>query len=110
MTDPSWESSVAWRELLDGLAALDQSFLAGDRAVADEQSGAEGYRALLAAQNAKSVKGRPVAKPPLAPIPAKAKPEAPAVEVRATTRDLAPAADVALPSSGLVYARVERRE
>ena len=65
---------------------------------------------LLAAQNAKSVKGCPVAKPPLAPIPAKAKPEAPAVEVRATTRDLAPAADVALPSSSLVYARVERRE
>jgi hypothetical protein len=40
------ESSLAWRELLDGMRDLDQTFLTGDRSVVDEQSVAEGYRFL----------------------------------------------------------------
>lgn len=39
-----WESSAAWRELLDGLGELDSAFLTGDRAVAAERTVAEGYR------------------------------------------------------------------
>ncbi len=46
MPQPTWEMTRAWRELLDGLAELDQNFLEGPRAVGDEQSVAEGYRML----------------------------------------------------------------
>lgn len=42
-----WESTTAWRELLDGIRDLDRRFLTGDRAVPDEQSVAEGYRFLV---------------------------------------------------------------
>src|SRR5262245_51260047 len=40
----AWETTAAWRELLDGLASIDQMFLDGPRAVHDERSVAEGYR------------------------------------------------------------------
>ena len=46
MTGPTWEMTSAWRELLEGLAALDAQFLEGPRAVGDEQTVAEGYRML----------------------------------------------------------------
>jgi len=46
MTGPTWDMTAAWRELLDGLAALDAQFLEGPRAVGDEQGVAEGYRML----------------------------------------------------------------
>jgi len=39
-----WESSAAWRELIDGLAGFDSAFLTGDRAVTDGRTVAEGYR------------------------------------------------------------------
>ncbi len=41
-----WESSRAWRELLDGIRDLDAAFLEGPKAVRDERSVAEGYRFL----------------------------------------------------------------
>jgi hypothetical protein len=44
-----WETTTAFRELLDGLGAVDQTFLDGPKAVGDEQSVAEGYRFLLTA-------------------------------------------------------------
>jgi hypothetical protein len=43
---PAWDSSAAWRELLDGLRDLDQTFLEGPKAVRGEQSVVEGYRFL----------------------------------------------------------------
>jgi hypothetical protein len=46
MSTSPWEMTQAWRELLDGLAALDSEFLDGPRAVGDEQAVAEGYRML----------------------------------------------------------------
>lgn len=46
MTTDSWDSTQAWHELLDGLRELDQSFLAGDRAVSGEAAVADGYRML----------------------------------------------------------------
>jgi Protein of unknown function (DUF1214) len=50
MTTPStWETTAAWQELLAGLGALDKVFLEGPKAVGDEQSVAEGYRALATA-------------------------------------------------------------
>ena len=42
----AYESTRAWRELLDGLRELDEHFLAGPKAVRDEISVAEGYRFL----------------------------------------------------------------
>lgn len=42
----SWESSRAWRDLLDGVRDLDAAFLEGPKAVRGEQSVAEGYRFL----------------------------------------------------------------
>jgi Protein of unknown function (DUF1214) len=47
VTTPQWRSTQAWRDLLAGLAELDQGFLAGPKALHDEQSVAEGYRFLL---------------------------------------------------------------
>jgi Protein of unknown function (DUF1214) len=54
MTDPGhrsqWQTTVAWRELLDGIGELEQEFLNGPRGVgADEQAVAEGYRFLATA-------------------------------------------------------------
>ena len=46
MSEPKWEMTRAWRELLDGLAELDGQFLEGPRAVGDERTVAEGYRML----------------------------------------------------------------
>lgn len=46
MTEPTWEVTTAWRELLDGLGKLDGSFLTGDRAVSGEAAVVDGYRAL----------------------------------------------------------------
>jgi hypothetical protein len=46
MRGPGWQSTAAWRELMDGLAHLDGQFLDGPRAVGDEQAVAEGYRML----------------------------------------------------------------
>jgi len=47
VTDRStWESTAAWRELLDGMRNLDTHFLEGSRAVRDEQAVAEGYEFL----------------------------------------------------------------
>jgi hypothetical protein len=40
----AWETTAAWRELLDGLASIDETFLDGPRAVHDERSVSEGYR------------------------------------------------------------------
>ena len=40
------QSTAAWRELLDTLRDLDQAFLEGDRAVHDDRTLADGYRAL----------------------------------------------------------------
>ena len=42
MTD--WESTAAWRELLDGLGEFDQVFLTGEKAVTGGRTVAEGYR------------------------------------------------------------------
>lgn len=47
-SDPSWDSSRAWRELMQGVAELDARFLEGPSAVPDEQSTVEGYRMLAA--------------------------------------------------------------
>ena len=49
MTEPTWDVTNAWRELLDGLAGLDQEFLEGQRAVGGERAVAEGYRMLSVA-------------------------------------------------------------
>ena len=46
MTEPTHESTAAWRELLDTLRDLDQAFLTGDRAVQDDRHLADGYRQL----------------------------------------------------------------
>ncbi len=46
MSAPEWDTTRAWRELLDGLAELDGQFLEGPRAVGDERAVAEGYRML----------------------------------------------------------------
>jgi Protein of unknown function (DUF1214) len=46
MSEPTWDMTRAWRELLDGLAELDVQFLEGPRAVGDERAVAEGYRML----------------------------------------------------------------
>lgn len=46
MTTPQWESTKAWRELLDGLGEIDKSFLEGARAVGDDRAVADGYRML----------------------------------------------------------------
>lgn len=46
MTEPTWEVTAAWHELLDGLRELDVSFLAGDRAVLGERAVVDGYRTL----------------------------------------------------------------
>ena len=46
MTNSEHESTAAWRELLDTLSGLDRSFLAGERAVADDRQIADGYRML----------------------------------------------------------------
>ena len=48
MTDDAgmWESTAAWRELLDGVRDLDAHFLEGPRAVNGEQAIAEGYKFL----------------------------------------------------------------
>ena len=46
MSEPTWETTRAWRALLDGLAELDGPFLEGPRAVADERAVVEGYRML----------------------------------------------------------------
>jgi hypothetical protein len=43
---PRWEATRAWGELLDGLKALDTTFLEGDKAVRGEVAVAEGYRNL----------------------------------------------------------------
>jgi hypothetical protein len=52
MTDPTHESTVAWRDLLDLLRDADAAFLTGDRAVAGEVEVAEGYRYLVEALRA----------------------------------------------------------
>jgi hypothetical protein len=44
--DQAWSSTIAWRELLDGLRDLDSAFLDGPKAVRGETSVAEGYRFL----------------------------------------------------------------
>ncbi len=44
--DHPWDSTAAWRELLDGVRDLDASFLTGPKAVRGEQSVVEGYRFL----------------------------------------------------------------
>jgi hypothetical protein len=41
--------TVAWRELLDGLRAIDAGFLDGPRAVADDRGAGDGYRTALTA-------------------------------------------------------------
>lgn len=46
MTDAPHASTTAWRELLDTLRTLDQSFLEGERAVTDDRHIADGYRML----------------------------------------------------------------
>jgi hypothetical protein len=47
-SDPTmpWQTSAAWRELLDGLRDLDARFLQGPKAVHGEQSAVEGYKFL----------------------------------------------------------------
>ncbi len=42
----NWQSAEAWHELLTGLGELEQTFLAGDRAVSGEAAIADGYRML----------------------------------------------------------------
>ena len=44
-----WQTTSAWRELMNGLADLDTSFLNGDRAVTDERAVVDGYRMLATA-------------------------------------------------------------
>ncbi len=41
-----WVTTAAWKELLTGIATLDETFLAGPRAVEDERAVVEGYRML----------------------------------------------------------------
>jgi hypothetical protein len=41
-----YESTKAWRELLETLGSIDQAFLSGPRAVGTEQAVADGYRTL----------------------------------------------------------------
>lgn len=45
--DPTYASSAAWGDLLDGLRDLEATFRSGDRAVSGEQAVADGYRSLL---------------------------------------------------------------
>ena len=47
MRAASYETSAAFRELLDVLRDADQNFLDGFRAVADDASVVEGYRFLV---------------------------------------------------------------
>ncbi len=47
MTAAGWQSTEAWHELLAGLGELDQTFLAGDRAVEEEGAIVDGYRMLM---------------------------------------------------------------
>ena len=44
MTIESHEATDAWRELLDTLRGLDESFMAGPKAVTDDRHVADGYR------------------------------------------------------------------
>ncbi len=44
MTTESHEATDAWRELLDTLRDLDESFMAGPKAVTDDRHIADGYR------------------------------------------------------------------
>lgn len=46
MTTQRWQSTEAWHELLAGLGELEQTFLAGDRAVEGEGAVVDGYRML----------------------------------------------------------------
>ena len=46
MTNRAYESTAAWRDLLQTLGELDRSFLEGDRAVTDDRHIADGYRML----------------------------------------------------------------
>ena len=43
----TWETTAAWHELLDGVRALDQVFLTGEKAVSGEAAVVDGYRNLL---------------------------------------------------------------
>lgn len=45
-TPPPAASTRAWRDLMQTLAGLDEAFLTGDRAVADDRNLADGYRQL----------------------------------------------------------------
>ncbi len=49
MTEPLWDVTAAWHELLDGLRSIDAGFLDGPRVVADERAAADGYRMALTA-------------------------------------------------------------
>lgn len=44
MTDTGFETSAAVHELLDTMKGLDQEFLTGPKALADDQAVLEGYR------------------------------------------------------------------
>ncbi|PRC47823.1 hypothetical protein C6A85_82975, partial [Mycobacterium sp. ITM-2017-0098] len=44
MTTGSHQATEAWRELLDTLHGLDESFMAGPKAVTDDRHIADGYR------------------------------------------------------------------
>lgn len=44
-----WETTGAFRDLLDGLREIDGAFLEGPRAVSDQRAVVEGYRSLLTA-------------------------------------------------------------
>lgn len=46
MSTTSWQTTEAWHELLAGLGELEQTFLAGDRAVDGEAAVVDGYRML----------------------------------------------------------------
>jgi Protein of unknown function (DUF1214) len=46
MTETTYQSTAAWRELLETLGSLDRGFLEGDRAVIDDRHIADGYRML----------------------------------------------------------------
>src|SRR4051794_27207894 len=49
MTEPGYDVTAAWHELLDGLRDIDVGFLTGPKAVADEVGAADGYRTALTA-------------------------------------------------------------
>jgi len=49
MTAPDRDVTVAWRELLDGLRAIDSGFIGGPRAAGDDRGAADGYRMALTA-------------------------------------------------------------